>query len=129
MQQKLIQGIGMIYQYFIVGLLFFREFHMRILNHRPAQYGQHVPVGPSRYTILKKNCLCHDIRVMLKDLTFDLVAPKFGMPILETAKQIGVSKSTLRIWCKFNGITRWPHRKIQSMDMLISNVQVVFNSH
>jgi RWP-RK domain len=61
---------------------------------------------------------------MLKDLSFELVAPKFGMPLLEAAKQIGVSKSTLHIWCKINGITRWPYRKIRSMEMLISNVQV-----
>jgi DNA-binding MurR/RpiR family transcriptional regulator len=66
---------------------------------------------------------------MLKDLSFDLVAPKFRMPILEAAKQIGVSKSTLHRWCKLNGIKRWPYRKIRSMEMLVSNVKVVLNHH
>jgi transposase len=63
-------------------------------------------------------------RVMLKDLSFKLVASKFRMPIKEAAKELRVSTSTLQTWCRTNGIPRWPYRKIRSMKILLENVKV-----
>jgi RWP-RK domain len=67
---------------------------------------------------------------MLKDLSFELVAPKFGMPFMEAAKQLWISiYSTLQLWCRINGIPQWPYRKIRSMEILLTNVQVTLNYH
>jgi hypothetical protein len=44
----------------------------------------------------------------------------FHLPIMEAAKQLGVCATVLKKICRKNGINRWPHRKVRSIDKSIS---------
>jgi len=46
------------------------------------------------------------------------------MPINQVAKELGVCATILKKICRRNGIPRWPHRKIKSLDKMIANLEV-----
>ncbi|KAL6633555.1 hypothetical protein ACP70R_026226 [Stipagrostis hirtigluma subsp. patula] len=56
-------------------------------------------------------------------LTFDLVSRHFSMPIKQAAKELNVGVTLLKSRCRELGISRWPHRKVKSMQRLIETVQ------
>lgn len=58
-------------------------------------------------------------RIALADL-----AKYFDLPITEASKSLKVGLTVLKKKCREFGIPRWPHRKIKSLDRLISNLQV-----
>jgi len=45
------------------------------------------------------------------------------MPINEVAKDLGVCATVLKKICRRNGIPRWPHRKIKSLDKMIKTLE------
>eukprot|EP01102_Stenamoeba_stenopodia_P006854 TRINITY_DN1917_c0_g1_i1.p1 TRINITY_DN1917_c0_g1~~TRINITY_DN1917_c0_g1_i1.p1 ORF type:complete len:322 (+),score=71.18 TRINITY_DN1917_c0_g1_i1:214-1179(+) len=47
----------------------------------------------------------------------------FHMPINEVAKDLGVCATVLKKICRRNGIPRWPHRKIKSLDKMIKTLE------
>ncbi|KAL6633554.1 hypothetical protein ACP70R_026225 [Stipagrostis hirtigluma subsp. patula] len=56
-------------------------------------------------------------------VTFELVSQHFSMPITQAAKELKVGLTFLKTRCRELGIPRWPHRKVKSLQKLISDVQ------
>ncbi|MQL83793.1 hypothetical protein Taro_016293 [Colocasia esculenta] len=56
-------------------------------------------------------------------ISFDEVSKYFCMPIMEAAKNMKVGLTVLKKRCRELGISRWPHRKMKSLNSLIHNVQ------
>ncbi|XP_019153284.1 PREDICTED: protein RKD1-like [Ipomoea nil] len=52
----------------------------------------------------------------------------FYMPINQAAKELNVGLTQLKKRCRMLGIRRWPHRKLNSLQTLINNVQKIGNS-
>ncbi|KAL6073855.1 RWP-RK domain-containing protein [Balamuthia mandrillaris] len=50
------------------------------------------------------------------------LAKYFHMPINSVAKELGVCATVLKKICRRNGIPRWPHRKIKSLDKMIKTL-------
>lgn len=60
---------------------------------------------------------------MPKNFTFEDLAPYFHLPINEVAVKLNVCATILKKICRKNGIQRWPHRKIKSIDKLIATLE------
>lgn len=63
-----------------------------------------------------------------KVITFEDVSRYFYMPITQAAKELNVGLTLLKKKCRELGIPRWPHRKMKSLQTLIKNVQVIYQS-
>eukprot|EP01121_Diplochlamys_sp_Union-15-3_P008347 TRINITY_DN2211_c0_g1_i4.p1 TRINITY_DN2211_c0_g1~~TRINITY_DN2211_c0_g1_i4.p1 ORF type:complete len:225 (-),score=41.87 TRINITY_DN2211_c0_g1_i4:58-732(-) len=50
------------------------------------------------------------------------LAQFFHMPITQAAREIGVCATVLKKMCRKNGIPRWPHRKIKSINKMIDTL-------
>jgi len=59
-----------------------------------------------------------------KNISFDELSKYFHLPINQVAKELGVCATILKKIWRRNGIPRWPHRKIKSLDKMISNLEV-----
>lgn len=59
-----------------------------------------------------------------KNISFDELSKFFHLPINQVAKELGVCATILKKICRRNGIPRWPHRKIKSLDKMISNLKM-----
>lgn len=61
---------------------------------------------------------------------FDLeeLAQFFHLPINEVAVELGVCATVLKKICRKNGIKRWPHRKIKSIDTMVDALESVVPS-
>jgi len=59
-----------------------------------------------------------------KNISFDELSKFFHLPINQVAKELGVCATILKKICRKNGIPRWPHRKIKSLDKMIANLEV-----
>ncbi|CAH9089747.1 unnamed protein product [Cuscuta europaea] len=67
----------------------------------------------------KRRAAPEDIaRIALEDLV-----KYFDLPITEASKSLKIGLTVLKKKCREFGIPRWPHRKIKSLDRLISNLQ------
>eukprot|EP01113_Clastostelium_recurvatum_P006255 TRINITY_DN12834_c1_g1_i2.p1 TRINITY_DN12834_c1_g1~~TRINITY_DN12834_c1_g1_i2.p1 ORF type:complete len:219 (+),score=59.92 TRINITY_DN12834_c1_g1_i2:49-705(+) len=53
----------------------------------------------------------------------DQLSQYFHLPINDVAKELGVCATVLKKICRKNGIPRWPHRKIKSLDKMISSLE------
>jgi len=60
----------------------------------------------------------------LKNISFDELSKYFHLPINQVAKELGVCATILKKICRRNGIPRWPHRKIKSLDKMIANLEI-----
>ena len=58
------------------------------------------------------------------ELTKEVISQYFHLTIMEAAKQLNVGLGTLQRFCRDVGFQRWPQRKLKSLDLLISNLQV-----
>jgi len=58
-----------------------------------------------------------------KNISFEELAKYFHLPINQVAKELGVCATILKKICRKNGIPRWPHRKIKSLEKMIQNLQ------
>ncbi|KAG0455490.1 hypothetical protein HPP92_024507 [Vanilla planifolia] len=56
-------------------------------------------------------------KLHIKDL-----ADYFHLPISEAAKELRICSTALKKICRKHGMSRWPHRKIKSIDRRISNL-------
>lgn len=54
------------------------------------------------------------------ELQLEELSKYFHLPIAEAAKEIGVCATVLKKICRKNNIPRWPHRKIKSINKMIS---------
>mmetsp|Transcript_2613 Transcript_2613/g.3472 ORF Transcript_2613/g.3472 Transcript_2613/m.3472 type:complete len:316 (-) Transcript_2613:118-1065(-) len=59
-----------------------------------------------------------------KNISFDELSKYFHLPINQVAKELGICATILKKICRRNGIPRWPHRKIKSLDKMIGNLNV-----
>nr|GMC72026.1 protein RKD1-like [Ipomoea batatas]GMD52914.1 protein RKD1-like [Ipomoea batatas] len=60
-----------------------------------------------------------------KMLCRETISKYFYMPITKAARELNVGLTLLKKRCRELGIRRWPHRKLMSLQTLISNVQVL----
>ncbi|XP_078428295.1 protein RKD1-like [Wolffia australiana] len=56
-------------------------------------------------------------------MSFEDISRFFYMPMTEAAKTMRVGLTLLKKRCRALGISRWPHRKIKSLNSLINNAQ------
>ncbi|CAI0431499.1 unnamed protein product [Linum tenue] len=56
-------------------------------------------------------------------LTRESVSKYFYMPITQAARELNVGLTLLKKRCRELGLKRWPHRKLMSLQTLISNVR------
>uniref|UniRef100_A0A7N1A483 RWP-RK domain-containing protein n=1 Tax=Kalanchoe fedtschenkoi TaxID=63787 RepID=A0A7N1A483_KALFE len=75
-------------------------------------------VGKKRARKVKDEQFCSS-----KVLTRKMLSQYFYMPITHAAKELNVGLTLLKKRCRELGIRRWPHRKLMSLQTLISNVQ------
>jgi len=64
-----------------------------------------------------------------KNISFDELSKYFHLPINQVAKELGVCATILKKICRRNGIPRWPHRKIKSIDKMINNLEINLNKN
>lgn len=64
-----------------------------------------------------------------KALSMETISRYFYMPITQAAMELNVGLTLLKRRCRELGICRWPHRKLMSLQTLISNVKVCGTSH
>ncbi|KAH7294976.1 hypothetical protein KP509_27G027000 [Ceratopteris richardii] len=60
----------------------------------------------------------------ITDITLQELTQYFSMPITEAAKKLNVGTTVLKKRCREFDIPRWPHRKMKSIDSLITNIMV-----
>ncbi|KAI3673410.1 hypothetical protein L6452_39529 [Arctium lappa] len=60
---------------------------------------------------------------MRMTLSREMISRYFYMPITQAAKELNVGLTLLKKRCRELGIRRWPHRKLMSLQTLITNVQ------
>lgn len=58
-----------------------------------------------------------------KNISFEELSQYFHLPINQVAKELGVCATILKKICRRNGIPRWPHRKLKSLEKMISNLE------
>ena len=56
-------------------------------------------------------------------LTLENLSQYFHLPINDVAKELGICATVLKKICRKNGINRWPHRKIKSIDKMIESLE------
>ncbi|CAH1437129.1 unnamed protein product [Lactuca virosa] len=59
----------------------------------------------------------------IASLNLEDLSKYFDLPIIEASKNLKVGLTVLKKKCREFGIPRWPHRKIKSLDGLISDLQ------
>ncbi|KAH0468696.1 hypothetical protein IEQ34_001928 [Dendrobium chrysotoxum] len=62
------------------------------------------------------------------DIELEEIRAYFHMPITKAAMEMNIGLTVLKKRCRDVGITRWPHRKLKSLNTLINNIQVVFST-
>jgi len=62
------------------------------------------------------------------DFDLEELAQYFHLPINEVAVELGICATVLKKICRKNGIKRWPHRKIKSIDTMIDALESVVPS-
>ncbi|MCO5563948.1 hypothetical protein L7F22_017600 [Adiantum nelumboides] len=63
------------------------------------------------------------------EITIQELSQYFNMPITQASKELKVGLTVLKKKCREFGIPRWPHRKMKSLDSLISNIQDLASEH
>ena len=61
-------------------------------------------------------------------MNLDELSQYFHLPINEVSQQLGVCTTVLKKMCRNNGLERWPHRKIKSIDGLIESLEELISS-
>ncbi|KAK9692329.1 hypothetical protein RND81_09G256900, partial [Saponaria officinalis] len=59
----------------------------------------------------------------IETISYEEIRKYFDMPISKAAKELNVGLTVLKKRCRELNIKRWPHRKIKSLESLISNVK------
>ena len=60
----------------------------------------------------------------VESIDFEEIRKYFNMPISMAAKELNVGLTVLKKRCRELNIKRWPHRKIKSLEALITSVKV-----
>nr|XP_028960073.1 protein RKD2-like [Malus domestica] len=86
-----------------------REERNKVISKRPHSYKRHRSSSSSLSSS--------------KMLSRETVSQYFYMPITQAAKELNVGLTLLKKRCRELGIRRWPHRKLNSLQTLIRNIQ------
>ncbi|PWA91553.1 hypothetical protein CTI12_AA087800 [Artemisia annua] len=57
------------------------------------------------------------------ELSKEVVAQYFNLPVKQAANKLNVGLTVLKRRCRQLGFKRWPHRRLMSLDLLISTLQ------
>lgn len=60
----------------------------------------------------------------MKSVTLSDVEKLYDLPLANAAKKLGIGKSILKKKCRNFGFSRWPYRKINSINKLITVAEV-----
>ncbi|KAL9856930.1 Protein RKD1 [Arabidopsis thaliana] len=76
-------------------------------------------------TTKKRRCReeCFSSCSVSKTLSKETISLYFYMPITQAARELNIGLTLLKKRCRELGIKRWPHRKLMSLQKLISNVK------
>ncbi|KAM1183878.1 hypothetical protein ACFX19_002177 [Malus domestica] len=88
----------------------------RMLDWGMESWGKHDGEG------MTKNGSCSK-RMSAAPLELDEIQKYFDVPITQAAKELKVGLTVLKRRCRELNITRWPHRKLRSLNALIENVK------
>ena len=58
------------------------------------------------------------------ELSKEVIAKYFHLPIAQATNELNVGLTVLKRRCRIMGFMRWPHRKLNSLDLLISTLEV-----
>lgn len=61
---------------------------------------------------------------VVNSLSREMMKQYFYMPITKAAKELNIGVTLLKKKCRELGIPRWPHRKLTSLNSLITNLKV-----
>eukprot|EP01116_Phalansterium_solitarium_P023660 TRINITY_DN8404_c0_g1_i1.p1 TRINITY_DN8404_c0_g1~~TRINITY_DN8404_c0_g1_i1.p1 ORF type:complete len:359 (+),score=74.90 TRINITY_DN8404_c0_g1_i1:89-1165(+) len=61
--------------------------------------------------------------ILAYTMDYQTLAKYFHRPINDVAKELGVCSTVLKKICRLNGIQRWPHRKIRSLDKMLQTLK------
>ncbi|KAG2690972.1 hypothetical protein I3760_09G215600 [Carya illinoinensis] len=62
-------------------------------------------------------------------LTLNELGPYFNLPIEEAAKRLKLCPTVLKKICRRDGMNRWPHRKVKSLQKQISSLRASLESN
>ena len=65
---------------------------------------------------------------LCKEMDLKELSQYFHLPINEVSQQLGVCTTVLKKMCRSNGVERWPHRKIKSIDGLIDSLNTLIET-
>ena len=60
----------------------------------------------------------------LESMSKEQISQYFHLPISEAASKLNVGLTVFTKCCRAMGFKRWPHRKLNSLDLLINTLQV-----
>mmetsp|Transcript_13721 Transcript_13721/g.16504 ORF Transcript_13721/g.16504 Transcript_13721/m.16504 type:complete len:474 (+) Transcript_13721:257-1678(+) len=63
------------------------------------------------------------IKVAKSKTTIETISKYFHLPINEAAQELNVCATVLKKICRKHGMARWPHRKLKSIEKIISNLK------
>ena len=64
----------------------------------------------------------------MAELSFEKISSYFHLPINEASRELKVCATILKKVCRASGISRWPHRKIRSLDNMINQLKAQLDS-
>lgn len=65
-----------------------------------------------------------EFRTCTRPLWYEELAQYFHMSINEAAESLGMCMSAIKKICRRHGISRWPHRKLASVNKTVAMLQV-----
>merc|ERR1712137_503794 len=63
------------------------------------------------------------------EFTSEDLAKFYHLPINDAAEKLGICSTLLKKLCRKNGISRWPHRKVKSVEQLIQQCEDHLNEY
>ena len=69
------------------------------------------------------------VLLQVENIDYDALQTHFNMPMADAAKKFGVSLTLFKSICRRNGIQRWPHRKLRSLQNKIADLQTRLEDH
>lgn len=69
-----------------------------------------------------------DPKIRRVAITEDAIKSVFHLPISQAATELGVGLTVLKKYCRIYEISRWPFRKLKSLDKLVSTVASINDS-
>uniref|UniRef100_A0A0D9XXY7 RWP-RK domain-containing protein n=1 Tax=Leersia perrieri TaxID=77586 RepID=A0A0D9XXY7_9ORYZ len=81
--------------------------------------------GLPKLPVIKRNSLSNSLprREKTRKLQLGDIAPYFELPIAKAASKLDVCATALKGICRKHGVSRWPYRKVRSIDRQIATLR------